>query len=261
MSFLSPPDVPDAGSVAGAQAGYNQQAATAQNKTNAYNQVNPTGSQTYTPDANSPSGYTLSTSLSPGLQSIFNTQVGTAGEAAGNASNMYSQPFDLNAASGPTAGMLNKWSQQYLQPIFDQKQSNLDAQLFNQGLTPGSTAYNNAQNLLARNQGDVTNQYLQQNQGQAFNQALQQYQLPLQTIAGLKATTPGNPTFAATPTAQIQPPNYTQAVQNQYANQYQQNQNMMGGLGQLAGVAAAPFTGGLSLMGSGMFGGGWGGRQ
>lgn len=237
MSF-SQPNSPDPNAVSGTQQAYNQQAATAQNKTNAYNQTNPFGSQTYAADPNSPSGYTLDTQLSAPLQGLFNTQTGTANQAAQNSAGMYSSPYDLNAATGQTAGLLNSWNQQYLQPIFNQQQSNTNAQLQNQGLAPGSTAYNNAQNLLARNQGDITNQYLTQNEGQAFNQALQQYQLPLQTIAGLRGTTPGNPTFANTPNATIQPPNYQQAAQNNFLNQQQQFQNTIGGVGQLAGAFA-----------------------
>ena len=95
---------------------------------------------------------------------------------------MYSQAPDITKGTQGIASYLNQMNQAYLQPIFNQQQSNTDAQLRQQGLTPGSEAYNNAQNLLARNQGDVTNQYLTQNEGQAFNQAMQQYQLPLQTI-------------------------------------------------------------------------------
>ena len=258
MSFLGQPSAPDPNASSQAQLGYNQQAAGSQNKANSYNQTNPFGSQTYTADQNSPSGYSLNTSLSAPMQQLFDTQTGTANNAATNSASMYSSPYDLNAASMGTAGLLNKWNQQYLSPIFGQQQSNLDAQLQNQGLAPGSQAYNNAQNLLARNQGDVTNQYLTMNQGNAFNQALQQYQLPMQTIAGLKATTPGSPTFGATPTAQVAAPNYQQAAQNQYTAQQQQWNNMISGIGQVAGVAAAPFTGGLSL---GMLGGGWGGSS
>jgi hypothetical protein len=147
---------------------------------------------------------------------------------------------------------LNKWSQQYVQPIFDQQSSNLEAQLRNQGLTPGSEAYNNAKNLLARNQGDVTNQYLQQNQGQAFNQALQQYQLPLQTAGSLYgAAMPTQPNFQQTPQAQIQPANYAGAAQNAYQgnlSNYQNTWNNVAKLGTAAiGLAGAPFTGGLSM--------------
>jgi hypothetical protein len=176
--------------------------------------------------------------MSAPLQSFLNTQLGAANNAASNSAGMYGSPYDLNAASMGTAGLLNKWNQQYLQPIFGQQQSNLNSQMQNQGLAPGSEAYNNAQNLLARNQGDITNQYLTMNQGNAFNQALQQYQLPLQTIAALKGTLPGQPTFAPTPTAQVQAPNYQQAAQNQYQAQQNQFNNMISGAGQIAGMLA-----------------------
>lgn len=249
MSFLSPPDVPDAGAVANQQQQYNTQAAQTQNKTNSYNQVNPFGSQTYIPDPTSPSGYTLNTALSAPLQKLFNVNTGTAGDIAANSAGMYSQPYDLNAATGATASTLNKWNKQYLDPLFQQQDSNLEAQLWNQGLTPGSTAYNNAKNLLARNQGDVTNDYLSKNENQAFNQTLTNYMLPLTQEQALMGLTPKSPTFGATPTAQVQPPNYTQAAYNSYNAQNQQYQNMMSGLGQVAGVGGQA---------AGMFAGGWG---
>lgn len=241
MSF-SQPNSPDPGQVSNQQAQYNFGAGQSQNALNSYNQTNPFGSQNYIDDPNSPSGKSLNTFLSAPFQQLFNTQTGTLNNSAQNSAGMYSQPFDLNAASGPTTGLLNQWSQQYVQPIFNQQQSNLDAQLQNQGLAPGSTAYNNAQNLLARNQGDVTNQYLQQNQGQAFGQALQQYQLPLQTQSALKGLIPGSPTFSSTPTATVQPPNYQAAAQNNFQNQQTQFQNTIQGVGQLAGTAAGMFA-------------------
>ena len=253
MSF-SQPNSPDPTAVSNTQQAYNQQAATAQNKTNSYNQVNPFGSQTYYNDPNSPSGMGLNTQLSAPLQSLFNTQTGTLNNAAQNSAGMYGSPYDLQAQTGQTASLLNSWNKQYLDPIFQQQQSNKDAQLQNQGLAPGSQAYNNAQNLLARNQGDVTNQYLAQNEPAAFAQSLAQYQLPLQTMAALKGTIPGSPTFANTPTSQIAPPNYAAAAQANFQNQQNQFQNTIGDIGQVAGLVAAPFTGGLSML-PGMFAG------
>jgi hypothetical protein len=247
MSFGSPPTPPDPSSTSAAQAGFNLAAAQQQNKFNSYNQSNPFGSQAYTADPNSPSGFSLNTSLSPNLQGLFNTNTGTASNLAGNSAGMYSQPFDLNAATGQTAKLLNNWQQQYLQPIFNQQQSNTDAQLHNQGLAPGSQAYNNAQNLLARNQGDITNQYLTQNEGQAFNQAQQNYMLPLQTEAGLLGAMPGNPQFAPTPTAQIQPPNYAGLAEQNYQQQnqaYGQQQSGLFGIAN-AGIKALPMIAGL----------------
>jgi hypothetical protein len=270
MSFNAPKP-PDPSQTAATQQQYNVQSATEQNKANAYNQSNPYGSMSYVADPNSPSGYTLQTNYSPTQQGLYNTQAGTQGIAGQtaqdllkNTASMYSQAPDISKGTQGIASYLNNMQQQYLQPIFNQQQSNLEAQLRNQGLTPGSEAYNNAKNLQARNQGDVTNQYLTNNEGQAFNQAVQQYQLPLQTIGSLYgASLPTGPTFQNTPTAQIQPANYQGAAQNAYQGQLQNYQNTWSNLGKLGtaaiGLAGAPFTGGLSLglaggLGS-MFGG------
>lgn len=272
MSFGAP-DPPDAGNVSNQQFAYNEQAAKAQNKNNSYNQSTPFGSLQYVADPSSPSGYRVETSLSSDQQGLLDSRVqtqrtlGQAGnDLAANSSSMYSTPFDLNSASGETAGLLNSWNKKYLDPIFQMQDSNLEAQLRNQGLTPGSEAYNNAKNLQARNQGDVTTNYLTKNQGQAFDQAIKGYQLPLQTIAGLMSGgAPQSPAFQATPSATIQPPNYAQAAQNQYQGEAQNYQNMIGGAGQVAGLLAGPLTGGLSLGGMfgssplslSSFGGGW----
>lgn len=263
MSF-SAPKPPDPTVTANTQQQYNTQAAKTQNQQNSYNQSNAFGSTAYVADPNSPSGYSVNTSLNPDSQRILDTQRGTISNLASSSAGMYSSPFDLDAASRATATNLNNWKGAYLQPIFNQQDSNLEGQLRNQGLTPGSEAYNNAKNLLARNQGDVTNDYLTKNQGQAYSQALQSYQTPLQTIAGLEQTLPGNPTFQQTPTAQIQPANYQGAVQSNYQGQVANNNAMWNGIGQLGsaavGAAFAPMTGGTSL--AGMFakgpGGGWG---
>ncbi len=257
MSFGAP-KAPDPTATSNTQQQYNIGAATDQNKINSYNQSGPQGSMSYVADPSSPSGYRLQTSAG-----AYGTPLlGAAKDLATNSAGMYSQPFNLDAATGATADTLNRWTGRYVQPIFDQQSSNLEAQLRNQGLTPGSEAYNNAKNLLARNQGDVTNQYLTQNEGQAFDQTKQNYQLPLQTISGLVQTgAPGG--FQSTPTAQIQPANYQGAVQSNYQNELQNYENTWNNVGKLgvatAGLAAAPFTGGTSLAAagglSGMFNG------
>lgn len=253
MSFGAP-DPPNAGDVSNTQYGFNTRAAQDQNKLNSYDQSTPYGSLKYVADSISPSGYRIDTSLSPEQQQLLDTRQGTqqtlgntAGQLATNSASMYSTPFDLNSASGATAGLLNSWNKQYLDPLFQQQNSNLEAQLQNQGLTPGSEAYNNAKNLQARNQGDVTTNYLTKNQGQAFDQALKSYQLPLQTLAGMfGASAPQAPAFEKAPSATIQPPNYAQAAQNQYQGEAQNYQNMIGDIGKIANI------------GMSMFGGGWG---
>lgn len=277
MSF-SAPTPPDPTQTSNTQQTYNQQAATAQNQTNSYNQNSAFGSINYVADPNSPSGYTLQTAYSQPEQNLFNQYTNTQGAFGAAAPGLVNQgASDLTARANldPTSvtNQLNNWSSQYLQPIFGQQQSNTDAQLRNQGLNPGSTAYNNAQNLLARNQGDVTNQYLQQNEGQAYNQALQTFGAQQQqgqneaqlggTLFG--ASAPTAPTQQATPTAQIQPANYQGAAQTAYQGNLSNYENTWNNVAKLgvaaAGVAGAPFTGGLSLGAAGALGGMFGGSS
>jgi hypothetical protein len=258
MSF-NKPDAPDPTATSNSQYGYNLQAAKDQNANNSYGQSTPFGSLSYVPDPSSPSGYRITTSLSAPQQGLLDTRTGTqqvAGQTAQdllrNTQSMYSQAPDLSGTA--TASKLNKWQGDYLQPIFNQQDSVLESKLRNQGLTPGSAAYNNAINLQARNQGDVTNDYLTKNQGQAFGQALQEYQTPLQTIGSLfGASAPTGPTFQGSPTATIQPPNYSGAVQSNYENEMKSYNDTWNNIGKLAGagvgLAMAPMTGGTSLAG------------
>lgn len=253
MSF-SAPKAPDPTATANTQMQYNTQAAQTQNKTNSYNQETPFGSVSYVADASSPSGYRVVTNTGAAGQPLLNAATSMANNAAG----MYSTPQDITGKG--TADKLNKWSSDYIAPIFQQQDSNLEAQLRSQGLTPGSEAYNNAKNLLSRNQGDFTINYLKQNQGQAYDQAVQDYQRPLETTGSLFQT--AAPTgFQQTPTAQIQPANYQGAVQSNFENQSKQFADTWGNIAKLGaagiGLAAAPFTGGTSLIGTmgGMFGG------
>jgi len=255
MSF-SAPKAPDPVQTANTQQQYNVDAAKSQNSINSYGQSTPFGSVSYEPDASSPSGFRVVTNTNATGQTLL----GTADTLANNSASMYSTPFNAGTA---TADKLNQWNAQYLQPIFNQQSSNLEAQLRDQGLTPGSEAYNNAKNLLARNQGDVTTNYLTKNQQQAFDQSVQEYQMPLQTIAALREN--ANPgAFQSTPTASIQPANYQGAVQSNYEQQMKNYENTWNSIGQLAtagvGLAMAPMTGGTSL--AGMFAkgpsGGWG---
>lgn len=277
MSF-SAPKAPDPVATSNQQQQYNLEAAKSQNATNSYGQTSNYGSINYVPDSSQPSGYRVVQSYSAPEQKLFDTQVGTqatAGQTAQdllrNTAGMYSQPFNGNNEA--VTNKLNQWNAQYLQPIFNQQDSNLEAKLRNQGLTLGTAAYDNAKNLQARNQGDVTTNYLQKNQQQGFDQALQEYQTPLQTISGLYgAAAPTGITPLQTPTSSIQPANYQGAVQNNYQGQvqnYDTTWNNIGKLGTAAvGLAAAPFTGDTSLLASmpGMFGnaanaatgGGWG---
>jgi hypothetical protein len=280
MSFGAPTP-PDPTATAAAQTQYNTGAAQTQNKVNSYNQSNPFGSVNYVSDPNSPSGYSINTSLSAPNQGLLNTQfanqglagqgaqgnLGTANALQANTAGMYSQAPNIQALNPQgLVSQLNNWQQAYQQPIFQQQQSNLDAQLRNQGLQQGggnNTAYNNAENLLARNQGDVQNQFMTNNIGQGlqaqqqnFGQQVTNYGLPLATESGLLSNasqqagyaSPNAPQFQQAPQAQIQPANYAGQVQQNYQQQNQNYENMLSGMfgigtGVAGGWAKAGFPG------------------
>src|SRR6185437_5700561 len=119
MSF-SAPKPPDPTQTANTQQTYNTTAGQTQNRINSYDQSNGFGSVNYVADPNSPSGYSVKTSLNPQSQSILDTQRGTINNLASSSAGMYSSPFDLDAASRATATSLDNWKGAYLQPIFNQ---------------------------------------------------------------------------------------------------------------------------------------------
>lgn len=238
MSFSSP-SPPDPTQTSNTQSTYNTAAAKTQQGMNMYNQTNPYGSLTYNNDPNSPNGYSINTQLSPAEQQLLQTQQGTqqtlgntAQNLANNTASMYSQPPSLD----PSA-MTNKmmgWYNQYMDPINKQKQSQLDAQLVAQGIGgqgSSNAAYNNAQNLQARNVNDAQNSFFMQAEPLAFNQAVQQYQLPQQELSTLLGqSSPQGGSFQQGPQVQVQPPNYAGQVQQDYTNQVNQQNAMNNGL-------------------------------
>lgn len=263
MSFGNRPDPPNPYQVSNTQLSYNKQAAQAQQGLNMFNQSGPYGGATYSADPNSPSGYNLNVSLSPEQRQLQENIQRAQSGLSSSFNNMYGNGTPNFADPNAITAQALKLQQAYVNPIFQQQQSNKEAELRNQGILPGSTAYNNAENLLARNQGDVTNQFLMGMQPIAFQEMLQNYQLPIGIYGGLKNQLPGMPQLAQTPQSTVGAPNYAQAAQNQYqgqqANYATDQQGIMSAIGMGASLAAAPFTGGLSLGGLGMFGGGWGG--
>lgn len=233
---MSSPKPPDPYATAQTQNQFDVAAAQKTAQLGMTGQQTPYGALAYSADPNSPSGYTATQTLSPQQQALLNLQTGAqtgiGGAAQGlgqNIGGMYGSMPNIDPST--TLNQLIKWNQAYNQPIFQQQRSNLAGQLANQGLTPGSEAYNNALNLQARNEGDVQNQFFAQAEPLAFGQAVQQYQLPLQAesqLLGLAA--PQGPNYVSTPQPQVQPPNYQGLVQQNYQNQLAQQQAMMSGL-------------------------------
>jgi hypothetical protein len=228
------------------------------------NQITPFGSLSYQQTGTGPGGiptYTATTQLSPQEQAILNPEMATQAGAATQAGKLLqganyggSNPIgDINAlTAGYQGGMMGGYLQG-MEPFFGYQQEALNSQLANQGLTPGSPAYAQAQNLLEQNQAGQVAQEEAQFQPAAYSEALQSYGLPLQTASGLFNI--GQPASLSenlinTPTSSITAPDvlgaYQQALSAEQTNaqlQEQQYGSMLSGMFGLgaAGIKALPY--------------------
>lgn len=238
---MSAPAPPDPYAVAAAQTQTNKDTAKYTAEMNMVDQTNPFGTTKYTQSGTNPDGspkYSATTALNAPQQQLMDTMVNTqqgigsaANKLIGNLGDSLSTAPNLNT-DALTSKMMG-WFNKYEKPIWDQQQSNLDSKLAAQGITQGSDAWNNAQNLQARNVGDATNSYLMQAEPTAYSQALSTYQAPIQTLGTLLGqSTPGNvnQNNAATPTTHMDPANISGDIYQSYQSKLGNYENTMNGL-------------------------------
>mgnify|MGYP003337057831 CR=1 FL=1 len=142
--------------------------------------------------------YSATQSIAPELQGAFGNLAQNVTQTTGQQFNPTLPSVGINPGEEYSAAILRR-----LQPIQERQSKQLDTQLANQGIMPGSEAYDIAKQQLAQNQND---QYtsaviggmqtgLQANQ-QAYNQALTNYNLPLNTLSALRTGSQvQNPSF------------------------------------------------------------------
>ncbi|MCF1367308.1 tail fiber domain-containing protein [Burkholderia cenocepacia] len=281
------PSAPDPWVVAQSTTAANNAAAQFNKALNLNNYSNPFGSQQSTQVGTDPATgapiYNTNISASGPLQGLINSSMNAAGNGSMQVNNalfglggLNTQLAGLNSSIDPNAAQLAGQrgqdaayaaQTQYLDPRFSQGQTSLESQLANQGLTPGSQAYDNAMKNfnLSKNQAysDASNQsiltgqqigtQMLQNQlatagqkanllgqqGANYGQMANLAQLPFSQLATLAGLVPGN---TGTAQAATSPANIAQAMQNQYAGQMNQYNT---------GVASANSTmGGLFTLGS-----------
>ena len=245
---MSAPAAPDPYATAAAQTQTNEATAKYQAEMNMVDQTNPYGSLTYQQTGTNADGspqYSSTTSLNAPEQQLFNTAVSTQNKIGTTANNLIDN-LGSSLSTAPnldpsklTNTMMNEFSN-YEQPIWNQQQSNLNSQLASQGITQGSAAYDNAQNLQARNVGDATNQFLTMAEPTAFNQALAAYQAPIQTLGTLLGESqPGsvNSALTQTPQTNIQPANISGDIYQSYNDNLSNYQNTMQGIFGLGSAA------------------------
>jgi hypothetical protein len=286
----SAPAAPDPYTVSGAQTQSNEQTAAFNKDLNLNNYSNPFGQQQTSsvgidPMTGAPI-YQTSISASQPLQGLINSSMGQAANSNATLNNSIYGLGGINQQLGTLGQQINPAAAQqanqqgqqaayaaqtqYLDPQFSQGQSSLQSQLANQGLAPGSQAYDNAMTNFnnskqqaysnAANQSVLTGsqigtQMLNNNlsavgaqanllgqQGTNYGQQASLSQVPYSQLQQLAGLVPGN---TGTAQSSAQPANIAQAFQNQYQgqlNSYNANtqsaNSTASGIEGLAGTAA-----------------------
>ena len=190
-----PPTPVDPVALSNAQADANIRTAQEQQRLNMVGSSGPWGSSSWASDANAPGGYTQTTTLSPQLQSLFDQLQGRINTSGGyqtqaNPNNQYSDALYSQLKSR-------------LDPNWQQQESAFNTRLANQGLSPGSTAYNNAYGNFARARNDAYNDAAYRsvmggydvgfNEANLNNSAVNSQYGSLQGLLGLGQGTPYSP--------------------------------------------------------------------
>jgi len=290
------PAAPDYTGAAIAQGAANIDAARATAKLSNPNVYTPYGTQLVSYEGDIP---TVRQTLTPTAQRTLEAQQNVdlslsnlAQKGTGIASNVLDKPFTFGGPAVQTsldtsgiakmpvnAGMTGQEAiMARLEPSLAKQRVSTETQLINQGLRPGTEAYNNAIQLLGQQENDARqqvalqglnldiganaqgyNQALQSGQfgntaqQQALAQAIQQRQMPLNEINALTSSSQiQNPQFAAYQGANVQAAPIANAAaqqgaynQNAYNQQVAQNNANTAGLFSLGGAAlGVPSIGG-----------------
>ena len=242
------PKVPDPTKTAAAQTASNQGTAISQQLLNMTNQVTPYGNLTYNqtgtrtyfdPSLNkevSLPSYTATTQLSPEQQALLNQQTqfdsrfnDIALQQTGRIGDMLGTPFDYNpgeheAWAGDLYGKLNNDTNAAAMAGMEQK-------LANQGLQPGTQAYDDAMRNLTYGQDKARNDFLLNSYGQGFQTALTERNQPInETTALMSGGQVQQPQFASTPQTGVNGTDIAGLTNAAYQAKLGNYQSTMGGL-------------------------------
>lgn len=251
---MDAPEAPSPMETANAQSGMNRDTAIAQNTINMTNQVNPWGSVNY--NQTGQTGYTDSsgkyvtlpqftqtTTFSPEQQAIFDktqaAQTNIAGIAQDQSAMLgeyLNEPFTFGNQDA------ENWAydlgQQRIAPQQQENQKALESRLIGQGIRPGTQAWNSEMRRMTNANTDQNNQLALTGRSQGFAEALAMRNQPINEITALlSGSQVSNPAqmSGATPQASVGGVDYTGLVQDNYQNELQSSNALMGGLFGLAG--------------------------
>lgn len=261
MKAPKTPPPPDPVATASAQSGANRDTAISQGILNMTNQVGPDGSLTYDKigeetltDSLTGKTYTVpryqaTTTLSPAQQALQGVtdqtemNLATIGrDQSAKIGGILGTNVDLNNEA--VEGRLMELGSKRLDPRFAREEESLRTRLVNQGLRPGTAAFDAEMSNFSQGRNDAYNQLALQGRGQAVQEILTERNQPLNEISALMSGSQvSTPNFINTPQSQVGGTDYAGIVQSNYAQQVAaanakaQGQNaMMGGLFGLAGT-------------------------
>lgn len=265
MSKPKAPKPPDPAATAAAQTGTNVSTAVANQVGSMVNQRTPDGSLSYNQtgvfdwtDPSTGQAYQLPrfeavTALDPvsaqtdaiGKQAEQN--LATLGrDQSARLQGVLSEPVSLENAE--TERRLIDLGRQRLDPMLAQRRDAIGTQLVNQGLRPGTEAYDREMTRLNEGENDAYNSLILSGRGQAIQERLTERNQPINEITALlSGSQVSQPNFASTPGMNMPTTDYAGLVGQNYAGQMSAyNQNMQGRqqlFGGLFGAGAGLLTG------------------
>ena len=264
MSKGSQPEAPDPYKVSEAQTQSNKDTALFNAELNRVNQQNPFGASSWSHTGDDPStGWSQSTTLSPQLQALFDSQVGSQqgiSDAIGGAvGRLPTVAFD---PSGIDVGDIRQRSfdsqMAMLNPEFEKGFKQLEGRMSDRGLPIGSEIWNDQQGEFNRAKDtsmlgaartadlDASNEFQRQ-----YGNKLNEYNMPYDALGKLmgNSSAVGAPQFSAVPQSSSAGTDVAGNIWNKYtADQqaYQNNQsNTMAGLLGLGKLGVSAYTGGM----------------
>ena len=258
MKAPKAPSQPNPYTVAGAQTSSNIATALAQQLMGQTNQTTPYGSLNYSQSGTNSytdpttgkkvtiPQFTAATTLSPAQQDLLKQEEqfdkmynNIALQQTGAIGQHLSTPFDYNVGehenwAGDLYGKLNSDTNTRNTEALDQK-------LKNQGLSPGSAAYDDAMRNMMYSQEKGRNAFMLDAYGTGMNTALTKRNQPINEISALiGGGQVQQPQFQSTPAPGVNGTDIAGLITNNY-NQKQQQYNA--GMGGLAGLGAAALGG------------------
>ena len=263
----SAPAAPDPAATTAAAAKANRETAITQFGLNAVNQRDPYGSLEFSQIGTWADGtprFQATQTLAPEEQRALDLSrqaqdiYGQAGvQQLQSVRDRLATPLSLNNEA--VEGRLMELGSRRLNPVLAERRNAMDTRLRQQGLMPGTQAYDVAMRSIGEAENDAYNQLLLQGRGQAINELLTERASPLNEAAALLTGQQVQaPSFVNTPQTSVAPTDYMQAVGLQQAalnnafNARNQNYNTqlagmyglgsaaLGGIGRYAAAGVTP---------------------